>query len=172
MAWTRSSARIEYEIIDKNGRKATMSIPIAEATAGGKQIPDITKIKTKVGDLTGEVRNLSAGVMNKRRAVMVFSADFPPLTNTADPGSEVERKALFRFRMSDGTIGEVSIPAFDGTFFIGRNVDLTPASVQAFINGFITGFSGVRPCDSNGALYEELLSATVHNTRSRKRRIG
>jgi len=172
MAWTRSHAEIEHFFVDKNGRRAAMSLRVFKMTATGRAVPLIGEALTEAASYTATLRDCSNAAINERGARMSFAPDFALGQNTPDAGSEVERKALFRFRMEDGSIGRVTIPAFDPALFKGRFVDTSDGDVLAFINGFITGIGGKFPTDENGAKYVDLIDAGVYNVRSSYRRTG
>ena len=172
MAWTRSHAEIEHYFIDKHGRRSIMSLRVFKLTATGRAVPRIGEALTEAAAFTATLRDCSNAAINERGARMSFAPDFTLGQNTPDPGSEVERKALFRFRMEDGSIGRITIPAFDPALFKGRFVDTDDADVAAFVDAFLSGIGGKFPTDENGAKYMDLIDAGVQNVRSSYRRTG
>jgi hypothetical protein len=156
-----------FVVEDAKGDKSTVEIPIPSTVALAGLAPAVVGMADLISDMmTGQI--LRAGVTLD---VDISSLGLPAIAGAL---SDVQEKAAFIFRTVGGYLKRVTLPTIDeGIFAAGsREVDLTNASVAAFVtameDGYLAGGEDIDPCDYRGDDIDALTDAREAWGRARR----
>lgn len=103
---------------------------------------DFQDITLFAAQAAGRINNLIRGVITGVSVSQVIS-DFTGITLRTDPEPEadVEEGAKFQFKTAGGFYTSMRLPTFDEDLIIDgtKNVDLTNAAVDTFVDSMVTG---------------------------------